>query len=96
MIPAKLKEKIFLKLFETAEIAKLKPEEYKQYEASINAYRDIFNIQNRAFEKGEIKGKIEGKIEIAIEMIKDNETVEKIMKYTGLSEKEINEIKTSK
>ncbi len=88
-IPTKLKEKIFLKLFETAEISKLKPEEYKQYEASINAYRDIFNIQNTAFEKGEKKGKIE----VAKEMISDNEPVEKIMKYTGLTENEINELK---
>lgn len=50
-IPDKLKEKIFLKLFETAEIAKLKPGEFKQYEASMNAYRDIRNIKNTAFEK---------------------------------------------
>lgn len=96
-VPYRLKEKIFLKLFEAAEIAKLNPDEYKQYEASVNAYRDIFNIQNTAFEKGEIKGhkkgKIEGKIEIAKEMIKDSEPVEKIMKYTGLTENEINELK---
>ena len=88
-IPTELKEKIFLKLFETAEIAKLAPNEYKKYEASVNAYRDILNIKNTAFEKGEInKAK-----KIALEMIKDNESVEKIMKYTGLSEKEINELK---
>ncbi len=36
-IPIELKEQIFLKLFEIAEIARLKPEEYKQYEASVNA-----------------------------------------------------------
>lgn len=88
-IPVELKEKIFQKLFKTAEIAKLKPEEYKQYEASVNAYRDIFNIKNMAFEKGEVnKAK-----KIALEMIKDNEPVEKIIKYTGLTEKEINELK---
>jgi len=95
-IPVELKEKIFLRLFETAEIAKLNPEEYQQYEASVNAYRDIFNMQNTSFEKGEIKGhikgKIEGKIEIAKEMIKDKEPVEKIMKYTGLTENGINEL----
>lgn len=55
-IPPQLKEKIFLKLFETAEIARLKPDEYKRYEASINAYRDIINIKNRSFEKGKKKG----------------------------------------
>jgi len=88
-IPVELKEKIFLKLFETAEIAKLDPNEYKQYEASVNAYRDILNIKITAYEKGEVnKAK-----KIALEMIKDNEPVEKIMKYTGLTEKEINELK---
>ena len=88
-IPVELKENIFLKLFETAEIAKLEPDEYKQYEASVNAYRDIINIKSTYLEKG----KIEGKIEIAKEMLQDNEPIQKIMKYTGLSEKEINELK---
>ena len=92
-IPVELKEKIFLKLFETAEIAKLKPDEYKQYEASINAYRDIFNIQSTAYEKGEIKGKIEGKIEVARNGLKEGLSIEIIMKLTGLTEKEINELK---
>ena len=90
-------KKIFLKLFDTAEIAKLKPDEYKQYEASMNAYRDIFNIKSTYLEKGKIEGKnegkIEGKIEIAKEMIKDKEPVEKITKYTGLTENKINELK---
>ena len=45
-IPPALKEQIFLKLFKTAEIAKLKPDEYKQYEESVNVYRDILNIKN--------------------------------------------------
>ena len=88
-IPVELKENIFLKLFETAEIAKLEPDEYKQYEASVNAYRDIINIKSTYLEKG----KIEGKIEIAKEMLQDNEPIQKIMRYTGLSEKEINELK---
>lgn len=99
-IPVEIKEKIFLKLFETAEIAKLKPEEYKQYEASVNAYRDILNIKNTAFEKGIEEGIEKGakkeKIEIAKEMLKNNESVEKIMKYTELSEKEVNKLKSNK
>ena len=88
-IPPELKEKIFLKLFETAEIAKLDPNEYKQYEASVNAYRDIINIKNTYLEKG----KIEEKVEIAKEMLKDNEPIEKIIKYTKLTEEEINKLK---
>ena len=100
-IPVELKEKIFLKLFETAEIAKLKPDEYQQYEASINAYRDIFNIKNTYFEKGEIKGEIkgkiegmiEGKIEVAKNLLKNGVNMEIIVKSTGLTEKEITELK---
>ncbi len=92
-IPVELKEKIFLKLFETAEIAKLDPDEYKQYEASVNAYRDILNIKRTAFEKGIEKGKIEEKTEVAKQMITENEPIEKIMKYTGLTAEEINKLK---
>ena len=88
-IPVEIKEKIFLKLFETAEIAKLKPDEYKQYEASVNAYRDILNIKNTAFDKG----KIEGKIEDAIKMLAIGLDVSLISEITGLTEKEIKGLK---
>ncbi|NCA85333.1 MAG: Rpn family recombination-promoting nuclease/putative transposase, partial [Clostridia bacterium] len=40
-IPVELKEGIFMKLFETAEVAKLDPEEFTAYQASLNAYRDM-------------------------------------------------------
>ncbi len=88
-IPVELKEKIFLKLFETAEIAKLKPEEYKQYEASVNAYRDIFNIKNTYLEKG----RMERSIEIAKNLLKNEVDINIIITSTGLTEKEINELK---
>jgi predicted transposase/invertase (TIGR01784 family) len=92
-IPVELKEQIFLKLFKTAEIAKLKPEEYKQYEASMNAYRDVKNSIDTAFEKGIEKGIIKEKIEVAKTGLKEGLPIEVIMKLTGLSEEEINEIK---
>jgi len=96
-IPVELKEKIFLKLFETAEIAKLDPDEYKQYEASVNAYRDILNIKRTAYEKGIEKGIEKGEVKkaerVAKEMLNDNEPIEKIIKYTGLTEKEISKLK---
>ncbi len=107
-IPAKLKEKIFLKLFETAEIAKLDPDEYKRYEASVNAYRDLFNVENTAFEKGEKKGikkgikkgkeigKKEGieigKIQVAKKLLESGLDISLIVKSTGLSEKQIKDI----
>ena len=100
-IPAKIKDKIFQKLFKTAEIAKFSKEELRQYEASVNAYRDIKNSIDTAFEKGEIKGhkkgKIEGKIEEKKETarigLKEGYPIEMISKMTGLTEKEIIELK---
>ena len=87
-IPSKIKEKIFQKLFKTAEIANFNKEELRQYEASMNAYRDIKNSIDTAFEKGEKKGKIE----IAGQMKKDKVDFYLIIKYTGLTEEEINKL----
>ena len=96
-IPIELKEKVFLKLFETAEIAKLNPNEYKQYEASVNAYRDIFNIKNTYLEKGIEKGIEKGEkkkaIKVAKKMIKKGMDISLISEMTGLTEKEINTLK---
>ena len=96
-IPVKIKEKIFLKLFETAEIAKLNKAEFKEYQESLNAYRDIKNSVDTAREEGEIighkKGKTEGKIEVAKNLLKNNVSIEIIVKSTGLTKKEIEALK---
>jgi len=96
-IPVELKEKIFLKLFETAEIAKLKPEEYKQYEASMNAYRDVKNSIDTAFEKGVKKGIEKGErektVKIAKEMIAKNLDINLIVEITELTKEEIAKLK---
>ena len=71
--PAKLQERIFTRLFDAAQIAKLTTEELREYETSVNAYRDIENAVNTAkkvgekigmkkgFEKGKAQGIAEGK-----------------------------------
>ena len=56
-------------------------EEYQNYEDSLKQYRDIKNSLDTAREEGMEKG-IE---KVAVEMIKDNESIEKIIKFTGLS-----------
>jgi predicted transposase/invertase (TIGR01784 family) len=61
--PIKLQEKIFQRLFETAEIAKFSPEEKEQYEDSLKVYRDLKNVIDTAFDEGKTEGKTEGKIE---------------------------------
>ena len=61
--PAFLKEKVFKKLFESAEIAKFNPQEQQQYEQSLKYYRDIKNVTDTAKEEGMIEGKAKGIIE---------------------------------
>ena len=64
--PAALKEKVFTKLFEEAEIAKFTPTELKEYEDSLKAYRDVKNSIDTALEKGREEGMAKG-MEIGIE-----------------------------
>ena len=54
--PSALKEKVFTKLFEEAEIAKFTPTELKEYEDSLKAYRDVKNSIDTALEKGREEG----------------------------------------
>ena len=58
--PAALKEKVFTKLFEEAEIAKFTPTELKEYEDSLKAYRDVKNSIDTALEKGREEGLAKG------------------------------------
>jgi len=96
-IPAKIKDKIFHKLFKIAEISKFSKEELMQYEGSVNAYRDIKNSIDTAFMKGEIKGKIEGKIEEKLEVARSllisGIDIKIIMKSTGLIKEQIEKLK---
>ncbi|MBP7496215.1 MAG: PD-(D/E)XK nuclease family transposase [Bacteroidales bacterium] len=59
-IPEKLREKIFLKFFEVAEIANFSKEQMDEYEDSLKYYRDIKNSLDTAREEGKIEGKEEG------------------------------------
>lgn len=55
-----MKEKVFTKLFEEAEIAKFTPTELKEYEDSLKAYRDVKNSIDTALEKGREEGMAKG------------------------------------
>ncbi len=61
--PLQLQEKIFERLFETAEIAKFTREEKDQYEDSLKIYRDLKNVIDTSYEEGKMEGKQEGLIE---------------------------------
>jgi predicted transposase/invertase (TIGR01784 family) len=92
-IPEKLKEHIFLKLFETAEIARFSPEEYQNYEDSLKYYRDLKNSLDTAREEGREKGRMEEKTEAAKTGLMEGVPIEIIMKMTGLSRDEIENLK---
>jgi predicted transposase/invertase (TIGR01784 family) len=74
-------------------------------EDSLKYYRDLKNSLDTAKEErkeeGRIEGRIEGKIEGIIErdfeiakvMLKSGESLEKIIRYTGLTLEQINKIK---
>lgn len=90
--PAALKEKIFTKLFEEAEIAKFTPMELKEYEDSLKAYRDVKNSIDTALEKGREEGRAEGRADVARAMLKRGMDRKVISELSGLSEAEIEKL----
>ena len=88
-VPEKLKEQIFEKLFEVAEIAKFNNEQILSYEDSLKYYRDMKNSLDTAREEG----KIEGKIEIAKQMLAENEPLDKIIRFANLTREQIEKIR---
>ena len=62
-IPEKLRERIFERIFASAEIAKLSKEEYRAYIDNLNSYRDLKNSLDYAEAKGRAEGKAEGEQE---------------------------------
>ena len=59
--PSSLREKIFTKLFDAAAIARFSPNELREYEDSLKAYRDIKNSLDTAKEEGRAEGREEGR-----------------------------------
>ncbi|MEA5141355.1 Rpn family recombination-promoting nuclease/putative transposase [Arcicella rigui] len=88
-IPESLRERIFEKVFETAEIAKFTPEQILSYEDSLKYYRDLKNSLDTAREEGEA----EGIQKVARNMLSLGLSVKMISQATGLSEEEINRLR---
>ena len=99
--PKELCDKVFDRLFEEAEIAKFTPQELREYEASKMAYRDIKNSIDTAkqeglaegMELGMEKGKNQKALDIAKNMLTDGVDINLIMKYSGLSQEQIEKLK---
>ena len=102
--PKELRDKIFDKLFAEAEIAKFSRKELMEYEDSLKAYRDIKNSLDTAIEKGREEGREEGKAEgrmqekydTARKMLSDGMPTDIVIKYTGLSEEEVQKLNVPK
>ncbi len=90
--PQQLQDRIFQKLFEAAEIAKLTATEREAYEDSLKYYRDIKNVVDTSREEGFEEGKEKRTIEIAREMKNRGLDISLIMDTTGLSKKDIEEL----
>ena len=87
--PSSLREKIFSRLFDAAAIARFTPIELREYEDSLKAYRDIKNSLDTAEAKGREEGINIANLAIAKRMLSDGMDMELVMKYTGLTEKQI-------
>lgn len=85
-----LKDKFLqFKEVSAAEIAQFSPQEREAYEDSLKYYRDLNNVVNTSKMEGIKEGIQEGIKEVAKEMKANGEPIEKIMKYTNLSNEEI-------
>ena len=99
--PVALQERVFTRLFESAEIARFTKEQYEEYEDSLKAYRDWLNTINTAVMKsraegraeglaeGREEGRIEERLELARKFKASGVPVNIIAANTGLSEDEI-------
>ena len=97
------------RLFEEAEIAKFTPQEMREYEFSKMAYRDIKNSVDTAkregiaegmekgmkegLEKGRAEGMKQRSLDIARNMLADGVDINLIMKYSGLTQEQIEKLK---
>lgn len=100
-MPKELEEGIFKKLFELAEIAKMKPKERTFYEDSLKDYWDLKSSMETYFKEGReegkaegraqglAEGKAEGKIEMAIMMLADHEPIEKSCDIPGFQNQKL-------
>ena len=100
VIPNIIADEVFQQAFDKAELAKLGSVEMEEYERSLKVFRDLNGAFTTARDEGKVEGIIEGKIEgkaegkteIASFMKAENETIEKIIKYTGLTKEEIEKL----
>ena len=106
--PERLRDRIFTKLFDVAELAQLDNEDRTNYIKSMNTERDTYNQieyaretgREEGLEEGHKVGKEEGlkegakrnSFDIAKRMLEKGIDIETISELTGLTEKEISKL----
>lgn len=87
-VPDALREKIFEKFFEVAEISRFTREEIIKYEANLKYYRDMKNVLDTAREEGREEGRKAATLRLAGSLLDvlDDST---IALKTGLTEQEV-------
>ena len=86
--PKALRDKVFDRLFEEAEISRFTPRELREYEDSCKAYRDLKNSLDTALRQG----RVEGKIEMVKKLKSLGVDVRTIMQASGLTEAQIEQL----
>jgi predicted transposase/invertase (TIGR01784 family) len=93
VIPNEFDDPVFSNLFLLAKINNFTSDELKQYQKSLENMGEFENIVNSTAEIAEMRGREQGRAEealkVAKEMLADGMPVDKIVKYTGISEEEI-------
>ena len=97
-LPWAAQNSVFERLQHIADISALSKEERLKYDEAIKKYRDTLCVMEGAELKGIAKGRAEGRVEgehtkavkIAIQMKSDGIPTDIIIKYTGLTAKELN------
>ena len=88
--PAELREAIFNRLFEQAEIAKYTPVERQDYEESLKNFRDWYSCLVTAVRKGRAEGRKEERQSIARNLKASGAlTISQIAMATNLTEDEV-------
>ncbi len=96
-IPAEFTEPYLIQACEIASYAALSPWERYAYEQSLKSARDSYAVYKtveeesleRGLEQGLVRGREEERTTIALAMLNDNQPIDTIVKYTGLSEEEV-------
>lgn len=100
-MPFQARNAVFKKLSEITDIAALSKDEREKYDESLKVMRDYHATlegaallgRREGHEKGLAEGRAEGRAETAKMMLEDGEPISKIMRYTGLTEEEIEKLR---